>query len=83
MINFEYLEANKAKLREEYMTAKPFPCIAIDNFCHEEKLSALVDNIPDIETKSADYAFSKNKFEKSKISKLTVALPISYLESKD
>ncbi len=67
MINFEYLEANKAKLREEYMTAKPFPCIAIDNFCHEEKLSALVDNIPDIETKSADYAFSKNKFEKSKI----------------
>ena len=67
MINFDYLEANKAKLREEYMTAKPFPCIAIDNFCDEEKLTALVNAIPDIETKSADYAFSKNKYEKSKI----------------
>ncbi len=70
MINFEYLEANKEKLREEYMTAKPFPSIAIDNFCYEDKLNALVDNVPDIETKSADYAFSKNKFEKSKIKEI-------------
>ena len=32
MINFDYLEANKEKLREEYLNAKPFPNIAIDIF---------------------------------------------------
>ncbi|MFN4082107.1 MAG: 2OG-Fe(II) oxygenase [Bacteroidia bacterium] len=70
MINFEYLESNKDKFRNEFLTAKPFPHIGIDNFCDETKLLELYNNIPEIETPSADYVFAKNKFEKSKFKEL-------------
>src|SRR6476620_10165444 len=66
MINFEYIEANKDKFREQFLHAKPFCLVAIDGFCDPEKLSAMHDAIPEIETQSADYVFAKNKFEKSK-----------------
>jgi hypothetical protein len=70
MINFEYIEANKDKFRNEFLTAKPFPHIAIDNFCDPVKLLEFYNNIPEIETPSADYVFAKNKFEKSKFKDL-------------
>jgi Rps23 Pro-64 3,4-dihydroxylase Tpa1-like proline 4-hydroxylase len=67
MINFEQLEAKKEQLRNDFLNAKPFPHIAIDHFCDEEEINQLVAEIPEVQTRAADYAFSKNKYEKSKI----------------
>jgi hypothetical protein len=66
MIRFEYLEKNKGKYREQFLNAQPFPHIGIDDVCEPEKIQALYEQIPEIETASADYVFAKNKFEKSK-----------------
>jgi hypothetical protein len=65
MINFDYLEANLEKLRINYLTAQPFPHLIIDNFCDEAKLTDAHEAIPELSNKSRDYAFAKNKFEKS------------------
>lgn len=70
MIRFDFIEANKDKYREQFLTAKPFPHIAIDGLCDEVKLTELYNSIPQIETASADYVFAKNKFEKSKFKEL-------------
>lgn len=70
MILFDFIEANKEKYREQFLTAKPFPHIAVDGICDEDKLNTLYNNIPDIEVASADYVFAKNKFEKSKFKEL-------------
>ncbi|MES2727465.1 MAG: 2OG-Fe(II) oxygenase [Bacteroidota bacterium] len=70
MILFDFIEANKEKYREQFLTAKPFPHIAVDGICDEAKLNTLYNNIPDIEVASADYVFAKNKFEKSKFKDL-------------
>jgi hypothetical protein len=66
MIDFEYIEANKETFRNNFLNAKPFCHIAIDNFCKAGKAEELYSSIPEIETQSADYVFAKNKFEKSK-----------------
>lgn len=66
MIRFDYLEQNKEKFREQFLTAQPFPHIGIDDICDAEKLNQLYQQIPEIETPSADYVFAKNKFEKSR-----------------
>lgn len=71
MINFEYLEANKEQFRKNFLEADLFPHIAIDGFLEEEKANALLKDVPEIKEKSADYVFSKNKFEKSKIKDLS------------
>jgi len=70
MINFDEIEANKEKYRELFLNAKPFAHLAVDNFCDEQKLYDFFNNIPEIETPSADYVFAKNKFEKSKFKEL-------------
>lgn len=72
MINLDYLEANKEKLRMEYLLAKPFPHLVIDNFCDPEKVAALYNKIPELSNKSRDYVFAKNKFEKSNYKELGV-----------
>lgn len=33
MINFQFLETNKERLRSEYLFAKPFPYLIVDDFC--------------------------------------------------
>jgi hypothetical protein len=66
MIDFEYIESNKEKFRNEFLTAKPFCHLAVDKFLLADKAEELYSNIPEIETQSADYVFAKNKFEKSK-----------------
>jgi hypothetical protein len=71
MINFSYLEANREQLRLDYLLAKPFPHLVIDNFCETEKLLQLLDEMPDIQTKSRDYVFAANKFERSKFRDLS------------
>lgn len=65
MINLDFLEANKEKLRSDYLLAKPFPYLVIDNFCDTRKAEALYNQIPELNNKSRDYMFAKNKFEKS------------------
>lgn len=67
MINFSRLETDKEQLRLDYLLAKPFPHLIIDNFCDTEKIAQLHNEIPEIETKSRDYVFAANKYEKSKI----------------
>lgn len=66
MINFDNLEKNKEQLRMSFLLAKPFPHLIIDDFCETEKINQLYNEMPDIETKSRDYVFAANKFEKSK-----------------
>jgi len=66
MIRFDYLEINKEKFRKQFLEARPFPHIGIDDLCDAEKLTELYYSIPEIDTPSADYVFAKNKFEKSK-----------------
>ena len=46
MINFNFLENNIEKLRLEYLLAKPFPYLVIDDFCDPEKLLRLYAQIP-------------------------------------
>lgn len=67
MINFQYLDDNREELRLNFLLAKPFSHLVIDNFCEQGKLLGLYDNLPEIETKSRDYVFAANKFEKSGI----------------
>jgi hypothetical protein len=67
MINFDYLEENKEALRLTFLLAKPFSHIVVDHFCDEEKLQRLYADLPEIQTKSRDYVFAANKFEKSAI----------------
>lgn len=71
MIAFEELEQNRDKLRMDFLLAKPFSYLAIDNFCEEEKILRLYEEIPEIQTKSRDYMFAANKFEKSKFSDIS------------
>lgn len=80
MIRFDYLEENKDKFRELFLTAKPFPHIGIDEVCEPQKLMELYQLIPDIETPSADYVFGKNKFEKSKFRELGGVFEELYLD---
>jgi len=70
MINFTFLEINKEKLRADYLLAKPFPFLAIDNFCDTEKLERMYTAIPELQNKSRDYMFAHNKFEKSNYKEL-------------
>lgn len=65
MINLEFLETNKEKLRQQYLLAKPFPYLAIDDFCDAAKLERMYAAIPELKNKSRDYVFAHNKFEKS------------------
>jgi Rps23 Pro-64 3,4-dihydroxylase Tpa1-like proline 4-hydroxylase len=65
MINLQFLEENKEKLRNDYLLAKPFPYLVIDNFCDPVKALSLYNKIPELNNKSRDYIFAKNKFEKS------------------
>jgi 2OG-Fe(II) oxygenase superfamily len=65
MINLDFLEANKEKLRSDYLLAKPFPYLIIDNFCDPSKIDKVYNSIPELNNKSRDYMFAKNKFEKS------------------
>ncbi len=71
MIDFERLEKNREELRLAYLLAKPFPHLSIDSFCDEQKLTMLYNEIPDIQTKSRDYVFAANKYEKSKIKEIS------------
>lgn len=70
MINFKKLELNKEILREQYLTASPFPYLIIDDFCDSEKAYQMLELIPELENKSRDYMFANNKFEKSNYKEL-------------
>jgi len=71
MIRFDYLEEKREQLRLNFLLAKPFPHLVLDGFCEEEKLLSLVEQMPEIDTKSRDYVFAANKFEKSQFSNLS------------
>ncbi|GJM32582.1 MAG: hypothetical protein DHS20C18_15830 [Saprospiraceae bacterium] len=58
-------------MRLDYLLAEPFPHLIIDDFCETDKLEALLAEMPDINTKSRDYVFAANKFEKSKFWQLS------------
>lgn len=70
MINFEKINKNINQYRIDYLSAKPFPYLVIDDFCDVEKLSTLYSQIPELENKSRDYMFANNKFEKSNYASL-------------
>jgi hypothetical protein len=70
MINFKFLHDNKEQLRTDYLLAKPFPYLVIDNFCDAAKLEAMYNSIPRLTNKSRDYIFAHNKFEKANYKEL-------------
>jgi hypothetical protein len=72
MINLQFLELNKVKLRSEYLLARPFPHLVIDNFCDRAKAESLYNKIPELNNKSRDYMFAKNKFEKGNYRELGI-----------
>lgn len=65
MINFNFLEENKLALRNQYLSAVPFPHLVVKDICDVDKLTELYDQIPMLDNKSRDYLFAGNKFEKS------------------
>ena len=65
MIHFDLLESGKEAYRTAFLHAKPFPHFWIDGVCDHAKLEELYKNVPEINTRSADYIFARNKFEKS------------------
>ena len=65
MIRFSEIENKLDEYRMNFLLAKPFPHLVVDDFCEKEKLEQLLEQMPEIETKSRDYVFASNKFEKS------------------
>lgn len=69
MLRFDMLEAKVEDLSRQFSSAKPFEHVVIDDFCDQEKLLKLYEEIPDPASeninKSRDYIFARNKFEKS------------------
>jgi hypothetical protein len=80
MINFDFLEENKERLRMEYLLAKPFPYLIIDNFCDAARLDVMYEKIPELNNKSRDYIFANNKFEKSNYRELGQEFDELYLD---
>jgi 2OG-Fe(II) oxygenase superfamily len=80
MINFSFLEENREKLRMDYLLAKPFPHLVIDNFCDGGRLDGLCAKIPELSNKSRDYIFANNKFEKSNYRELGQEFDELYLD---
>jgi len=84
MIRFERLEREARELKLSFRSARPFPYVAIDDFCDSSELSRLVDQIPDPSdrriNKSRDYVFAKNKFEKSGFRELSPDFQVLYDE---
>jgi hypothetical protein len=66
MIRFDYLEKNQEQWRLDFLLAEPFPHLSIDRCCEPERIEALYGQIPEIRTKSRDYVFAANKYEKSR-----------------
>lgn len=71
MINFYELENNSSRWRLDFLLAKPFSHLVIDGFCEKNKLEELLLEMPEISTKSRDYVFAANKFEKSRFSDIS------------
>lgn len=69
MIRFERIEAEQGELARAFAEARPFSFVVIDDFCEPEALGRLIEQIPNPDeggiSKSRDYVFAKNKFEKS------------------
>jgi len=80
MVNLDYLEANREKLRMDYLLAKPFPYLVIDGFCDTDKLLAAYAQIPELNNKSRDYIFANNKFEKANYKELGPLFGELYLD---
>jgi hypothetical protein len=70
MINFDRLFDNVDQYRIDYLSAKPFSYLIIDDFCDSKKLLELYSQIPELNNKSRDYMFANNKFEKSNYASL-------------
>jgi hypothetical protein len=71
MILFDVLTKNREQYRLDFLIGKPFPNLIIDGICDPVKLNQLYAQIPDISTKSRDYVFAANKYEKSKFKDLS------------
>jgi len=74
MINFNFLEDNLDELSAQFSSASPYEHVVIDQFCDPVLLSECLSNIPNPDensiSKSRDYIFAKNKFEKSSFKEL-------------
>ncbi|WP_109829388.1 2OG-Fe(II) oxygenase [Reichenbachiella versicolor] len=64
MIDFNQLEKNKEIFREEFLLAKPFPYLVIDDFCRQDDAEALFNQLPKDYLRSRNNVFSRDKFEK-------------------
>jgi len=65
MIDFDRLEREKETLREQFLSARPFPHIAIDNFLKPGRAEKLYETAakPSNKYKIKDVLFSKNRYQ--------------------
>jgi len=65
MIDFERLRQEKELLKKQFLSAKPFPHIAIDNFLKEGCAEKLYNDaaMPNSKNKIKDPLFSKNRYQ--------------------
>ena len=66
MINFEKLETDIDNLVIQYRLAKPFEHLVLDGYIDNVKLLKMYSEIPELTTKSRDFIFANEKYEKSK-----------------
>ena len=64
-LNFELIERNVQKLHEQFLAARPFEHVCIDNALNNQSLTEIIRSIAALEfgEKSSDYIFAKNKYE--------------------
>lgn len=71
MIDLEKLEQNKEAIRNDYSLAKSFSNLAKNKFCFKKIIKILHGRIQYITSKSMNYVFVMNKFDKvKKLSKI-------------
>ena len=66
MINFEKLETDIDNSVIQYRLAKPFEHLVLDGYIDNVKLLKMYSEIPELTTKSRDFIFANEKYEKSK-----------------
>jgi hypothetical protein len=75
MIDFDAVEARIEALARDFSSAKPYPHVVIDNFCFDGELRQMCASLRSPAelgaSKSRDYVFARNKFEKSALGELS------------
>ena len=85
LINFNYLETNKNKLKSEWNNRKPFKYLYFDGFFNESSAETIYNHYPSLEDpnwRSKTYINQQNKFVMTSFSDNVIASVFNELNSK-